>query len=128
MHLDFLEALTLKEERLTSKEISLLGAGLGREEGIVEEVGYCSEAGMCSGVILFNFGLAADIFLRLAAERVGSARVQFSKTEKTLELSKVGAGILSRISKATSGGRAERGLSTGRELVEPVELFICGGF
>ena len=46
--------------------------------------------------------------------RVGSAKEQFSRMEKGLEQFRVGAGIFSKIAKATSEGRAESRLFVGR--------------
>lgn len=56
--LDFRLTFTLKEERSTTKEISLLGAGLGVEDagGVEEEIGVGRWAGTCSGMILFFLG------------------------------------------------------------------------
>lgn len=50
-------------------------------------------------------------FLDWEVEEIGSARVQCSKMEKGLEQSKFGAGIFSKITRATSKGRAKIGLS-----------------
>lgn len=87
--LDFLPAFILKGEKSAHTEISLLGTGLGRKEGLVEGVGLWAKTGTCSAVILFNLGCAADNFSRLAVERVGSSKVQISRIENGLEQSKI---------------------------------------
>ena len=81
----------------------------GPRGGIVEEVGIVSKTGTFSGIILFFFGRTADKFFRLAVESVGSAKKQLSRIENGLEQSNIGAGNFSRMCKATSLGRVERG-------------------
>lgn len=79
----------------------------------MDEVVFGAEIETCSGMILFTLGGAACSLLRLEVERVGFAKEELSRMEKGLEQFKVGAGILSRISKTTFVGRANRGLSEG---------------
>lgn len=83
----------------------------GELTGLTVETGTVTNVGELEVVTSILEG-AANRYLDLEAEAIGSTRVQCSRMEKGFEQSSIGARIFPRISWAISEGTFEMGLSS----------------